>query len=128
MLKHKLLFSMLLSFVLVASVPQVGYSRTTKKGKLLYMTLTKGYQRRGKTMPMAMLLGSRMTCGGLSTMWRCPPSMMSMPDTPGMKTRTVPSRKVHRSAGVCAASQSESEGSICVQGFVERCMKVFAFS
>jgi type 1 glutamine amidotransferase len=43
MLKHKLLFSMLLSFVLVASVPQVGYSRTTKKGKLLYMTLTKGY-------------------------------------------------------------------------------------
>ncbi len=41
--KYKLLFSMLLSFVLVASVPQVGYSRAARKGKLLYMTLTKGF-------------------------------------------------------------------------------------
>jgi hypothetical protein len=43
MLKHRLLISMLLSFFLVASVPQAGYSRTPRKGKLLYMTLTKGY-------------------------------------------------------------------------------------
>ena len=43
MLKHKVHFSMLLLFAMVASVPQVGYSRTARKGKLLYMTLTKGY-------------------------------------------------------------------------------------
>jgi len=43
MLKHKLLFSMLLSFVLMACVPQVGHSRAPRKGKLLYMTLTKGF-------------------------------------------------------------------------------------
>ena len=43
MLKHRLLFPTLLLSVLVASVPQRGYSRTARKGKLLYMTLTKGY-------------------------------------------------------------------------------------
>jgi len=43
MLKHKLLFSMLLLSVLVAFIPQAGYSRPARKGKLLYMTLTKGY-------------------------------------------------------------------------------------
>jgi len=43
MLKHKLLFSMLLLSVLVAFIPQAGYSRPSRKGKLLYMTLTKGY-------------------------------------------------------------------------------------
>jgi hypothetical protein len=43
MLKHKLLFSMLLLSVLVTSVQQAGYSRTARKGTLLYMTLTKGF-------------------------------------------------------------------------------------
>ena len=43
MLKPKLPFSMLLLFSLAASVPQVGYCRAARKGRLLYMTLTKGY-------------------------------------------------------------------------------------
>jgi len=43
-LKHELSFSLLLSFVLVAIVPQAGYSRADKKGRLLYMTLSKGYK------------------------------------------------------------------------------------
>jgi hypothetical protein len=43
MLKHKLPFSMLLLSVLVTSVPQAGYSRTARKGTLLYMTLSKGF-------------------------------------------------------------------------------------
>lgn len=43
MLKHKLLPSMLLLFGVVMSLPQAGYSQPAKKGKLLYMTLTKGF-------------------------------------------------------------------------------------
>jgi len=43
MLKHKILFSMLLLSVLAVSVPKAGYSRPARKGKLLYMTLTKGF-------------------------------------------------------------------------------------
>jgi len=43
MLKHKVHFSMVLLLALVASVPQIGFARPAKKGKLLYMTLTKGY-------------------------------------------------------------------------------------
>ena len=43
MLKHKRLFPMLLLSVLAVSIPQGGYSRPARKGKLLYMTLTKGY-------------------------------------------------------------------------------------
>jgi len=43
MLKPKLLFSVLFSFAFLASVPQASYSRAARKGKLLYMTLTKGY-------------------------------------------------------------------------------------
>ena len=43
MLKRRLLLSMLPLLALMASVPQAGHSRTAKKGKLLYMTLTKGY-------------------------------------------------------------------------------------
>ncbi|MGD0126051.1 MAG: ThuA domain-containing protein [Terriglobia bacterium] len=43
MLKHKLLLAMLVLIGLAASMPQVGHSRPAKKGKLLYMTLTKGF-------------------------------------------------------------------------------------
>ncbi len=43
MLKHRVHFSMLLLLAVVACVPQAGYSRPARKGKLLYMTLTKGY-------------------------------------------------------------------------------------
>ena len=34
---------MVLLLALMASIPQVGYSRTARKGKLLYMTMSKGY-------------------------------------------------------------------------------------
>jgi hypothetical protein len=37
---------MLLLFALVVSAPQLGYSRTARNGKLLYMTLAKGYRHR----------------------------------------------------------------------------------
>jgi len=43
MLKYKVHFLMLLLLALVASVPRIGYTRPARKGKLLYMTLTKGY-------------------------------------------------------------------------------------
>jgi hypothetical protein len=43
MLKYKVHFLMLLLLALVASVPRIGYTRTARKGKLLYMTLTKGF-------------------------------------------------------------------------------------
>jgi len=43
MLKRELLGSMLLLSGLVALLPQVGYSQPAGKGKLLYMTLSKGY-------------------------------------------------------------------------------------
>lgn len=43
MLKHRVHFSMLLLLAVVACVPQAGQSRPARKGKLLYMTLTKGY-------------------------------------------------------------------------------------
>ena len=43
MLKHKVHFSMVFLLAFVASVPQIGLAGPAKKGKLLYMTLTKGY-------------------------------------------------------------------------------------
>jgi len=43
MLKYKLLLAMLVLIGLGASVPQLGHSRPAKKGRLLYMTLTKGF-------------------------------------------------------------------------------------
>ena len=43
MLKHKLLFAMLILIGLAVCLPQAGHSRPAKKGKLLYMTLTKGF-------------------------------------------------------------------------------------
>jgi len=43
MLKRELLCSMLLLSGLLAFLPQVGYSQPAGKGKLLYMTLSKGY-------------------------------------------------------------------------------------
>ena len=43
MLKYKLLLAMLVSMSLAVSLPQAGHSRPAKKGKLLYMTLTKGF-------------------------------------------------------------------------------------
>jgi hypothetical protein len=43
MLKYKVHFLMVLLLALVASVPRIGYTRPARKGKLLYMTLTKGY-------------------------------------------------------------------------------------
>jgi hypothetical protein len=43
MLKRELLCSALLLAGLVVSLPQVGYSQPAGKGKLLYMTLSKGY-------------------------------------------------------------------------------------
>ena len=43
MLKHKLLLAMLILIGLAVCLPQAGHSRPAKKGKLLYMTLTKGF-------------------------------------------------------------------------------------
>ncbi len=43
MLKHKLLLAMLVLIGLAVCLPQAGHSRPAKKGKLLYMTLTKGF-------------------------------------------------------------------------------------
>ena len=43
MLKHKVHLSMLILLALVASLPQVGSARAAGKGKLLYMTLSKGF-------------------------------------------------------------------------------------
>lgn len=43
MLKHKGLLFLIVLSALVLSVPQTGFAKTAGKGKLLYMTLTKGY-------------------------------------------------------------------------------------
>jgi len=43
MLKYKLLLAMLVLIGLVVTLPQVGHARPAKKGRLLYMTLTKGF-------------------------------------------------------------------------------------
>jgi hypothetical protein len=43
MLKHRIYFWMLLLLALAASVPRPGYSQAARKGKLLYMTLSKGF-------------------------------------------------------------------------------------
>ena len=44
MLKHKLLGSVLALSALLVPLPRVGYSQPAGKGKLLYMTLSKGYR------------------------------------------------------------------------------------
>jgi hypothetical protein len=50
MLKHKLLSSLLFSLLVVVLVPQAGYSKEARKGKLLYMTLTKGFHHQSVEM------------------------------------------------------------------------------
>ena len=41
--KHKLLLAMLILIGLAVCLPKAGDPRPAKKGKLLYMTLTKGF-------------------------------------------------------------------------------------
>jgi hypothetical protein len=67
MLKHKLLFSMLLSLALVASIPQIGYTRAAGKGKLLYMTLAVGYHHKSVELSTRIVKGIGEKSGAFDT-------------------------------------------------------------